>query len=46
MNKFQIFCWILVEICLKCINLVTNVQKSSFWFWWPEVAWFGQIAFF
>jgi len=48
MNKFKI----LGEICLKCIILVTNFQKSPppvpFFsrFWWFKVAWFGQIVFF
>jgi len=32
MNTFQILSWILAELCLKCIILVTNVQKSSFAF--------------
>jgi len=52
MIKFQIFGWILAEICLKCIVLVIEFQKSPsaggsppsmYWF---EVAWFGQIVFF
>jgi len=28
MDKFQILCWISAEICLKCIILLTNFQRS------------------
>jgi len=39
-------------MCLKCAILVTDFRKSPtpgvsrIWFWWPEVEWLGQIAFF
>jgi len=55
---FYFFSWILAEICLKCIILVTNFQKSpsaggwptsaplNLQYWCPKVKWFDQIGFF